>query len=191
MPSQNWSAVGETTVSHGVTVRAFLTLHAAVVAYGPAVARAARRFRDGELAGELEHVPTTTFDLNFGHTELVFRDELGLALPLWRVVDAYGAAGLPAWPFGYRARRRFGWTFREDPVPGTGQNWKFCYYFRSIRTTAERREAAAMIADDELVELNLRPRARRGVASLPSAYDDIGRGRQRCWKKQRRTQWTG
>ena len=75
------------------------------------------------------------------------------------------------------------YRFRCDPVPGIGRNrWHFGNFYRYPSTTPELKQ----IADPEYGKFL---RKRRKL--LPTAYDDIPRGRQRSWKEQgkKRKQW--
>lgn len=56
-------------------------------------------------------------------------------------------------------------------------------WLRYPRTTQERRR---WFADAPDVALRL---ARSPYHNLPSAWDDISRRPQRCWKEQRRLKW--
>ena len=56
-------------------------------------------------------------------------------------------------------------------------------FLRYPRTTQERRRWHADIGDVKL------RRARSPQHNLRSAYDDISRHTQRCWKEQRRLKW--
>lgn len=68
------------------------------------------------------------------------------------------------------------YRFRRDPVPGIGRNrWHFGNFYRYPKTTQEHR----MMADPEV---GTYIRKRRKL--IPTAYDDIPRCQQRCWKEQ-------
>lgn len=76
------------------------------------------------------------------------------------------------------------YRFRCDPVPGTHHNrWHFCNHYRYPKTIGELR----LMADPE-DGAYIRPKRRY----IPTAYDDIPRGRQRSWKEQskRAKQWS-
>lgn len=89
----------------------------------------------------------------------------------------------------------------EGPVPGTGRRTRYSRrYYRRVRTMAERRSAAVtqrQLQGDELLFLSsgelaaLEPRGRRGLAYIPSSWDDIHRRHERAWKSQgvRAGQW--
>ncbi len=77
-------------------------------------------------------------------------------------------------------------TFRQEPVPGTGK--RRCrsrtHGYRRPRTANERRQNS----DKELQPLI---RSKRQPHMLPDVYDDIYRKPQRCWKENGkcRRQW--
>ena len=73
--------------------------------------------------------------------------------------------------------------FRIDPIPGTGGYRSYGTYFRSIRTTQERRMSFAY---PEYI------RRKRGFRTLPNSWDDLNRSDlgNRCWKRtKKRKQW--
>lgn len=55
--------------------------------------------------------------------------------------------------------------------------------YRHIKTTQERR-MAFIDPDGAEIGLQIKPRGSRNKASLPTAWDDIWAGNQKCWKKQ-------
>lgn len=65
------------------------------------------------------------------------------------------------------------------------RNWRKGGHYRQMRTTQERRWAAAW--DDE--EFAPKTRAARNFRNLPNAWDDWWRTEDRNWKRYRRTQW--
>lgn len=101
-----------------------------------------------------------------------------LDIAQWRLTNVYGerlsSADLPAAPLpsrrrdgGFGARWRLPWR----------QRWRTARLFRVVREAASR--------DD----LEAPPRASRRAHLLPTAWDDLTRHTERCWKRQRRTQW--
>lgn len=98
-------------------------------------------------------------------------------------------SALPAWverPWLKDLRRKYKpkqkYRFRCDPVPGV-HHYSHGHYFRSIKTTNERRLCAA----PEMQEFN---RPKRGL-NLPTNYDDRSFHWERGWKFQtkNRHQW--
>ncbi len=59
--------------------------------------------------------------------------------------------------------------------------------FRKPRTANEARAAAVL--EKEVRAIDTPVKIRRKARQLPSAYDDISAGRQRSWKKHRKTKW--
>lgn len=57
-------------------------------------------------------------------------------------------------------------------------------WYRHPRTTQERRRYHADASD-----VRIRGARSDRTHTLPSAYDDIARCVQRCWKEQRRIKW--
>lgn len=74
--------------------------------------------------------------------------------------------------------------YRYDPVPFIHKkHWhKGCYY-RSIKTTQERR--FSFTAKDD----GVRWRGKRNFHNLPNAWDDVYRGNEKNWKRFRMNQW--
>lgn len=89
----------------------------------------------------------------------------------------------------YKSRHNF--VYRDGAVPHTGKkSWRS--YWRHPKTTAERRNAAYMVHDEEMREHNIKIRGRRSFCNLPSVYDDLGRTNvnSKSWKNQKRKrQW--
>ncbi|MCF8354341.1 MAG: hypothetical protein K9H48_07795 [Melioribacteraceae bacterium] len=69
--------------------------------------------------------------------------------------------------------------YRKNPVPWTGK-WSNKRIFRKIRTTQERRWN-----EDHKKIVKIRGRRK----NLPDSWEDIKFETQRCWKKQRKTQY--
>jgi hypothetical protein len=91
------------------------------------------------------------------------------------------------------SRRLFGGTlpreeFRRGPVPGVHKRGRYGW-FRGMDTYAARRAAAGFATDDEAGEAGVRHRAKRNLANLPTAWNDIGRCVDRSWKRHRLNQW--
>lgn len=71
------------------------------------------------------------------------------------------------------------YEYRKDPVPLTGK-LSCGRFFRRIKTTQERRWNEA---HKDIV------RIRGNRKNLPDNWEDIPKDGQRCWKKQRKTQY--
>jgi hypothetical protein len=80
--------------------------------------------------------------------------------------------------------------FRNGAVPRTGRGYH-ARIRRRIRTTAERREAAWVEFDEEVIEVGVRARAKRSFCNLPDYRDDYYRSdrKNNGWKSNRKTQW--
>lgn len=81
--------------------------------------------------------------------------------------------------------------FRCAPAPYTrcrrgGGGW-----YRKIRTYGEHRETVALLHDEDAIEYDVKPRAKRNTHNLPNSWDDFTRSdyRNHNWKRQRKTQW--
>jgi hypothetical protein len=107
--------------------------------------------------------------------------------------DAGGVVTLASFrPFIVR-RRRLRWqdplkTWNgEGPVPGVRCHRGGRHYFRRLKSTMERRQAALVLKEEGEVA----PRGARSFRSLPNAWDDypVSSLGDRCWKRYRRTQW--
>jgi hypothetical protein len=145
-------------------------------------------FRDGDpFIGELIH-------RNEHWNRVALYDEHGLLIPAWRLLDVARALSLekrwrnrvPRW-----RRQKNRHVFRRGPVSGTGRG-RACYsnWLRAPATFQERSEAEFAVVDDDLLEHDVRVRARRNGTNLPTSYDDITRNdHRRSWKSTRRTQW--
>lgn len=74
------------------------------------------------------------------------------------------------------------YRYRMDPVPNLIRRRVGCHWLRHMKTTQELR----MYGDEEH-----RKYARARRKNIPTVYDDIPRGTQRCWKEQskKRKQW--
>lgn len=82
--------------------------------------------------------------------------------------------------------------FRCGPVPGTGKGrFGFGSWYRYIKTTQEIRENDSLFYDEDAIEQDVKPRARRGRHSLPTAWDDRCRSdcKAHSWKRHRKYQW--
>ena len=121
-----------------------------------------------------------------GGVRFLFRDELGLRIPAWRVLrEMDGLSGLvKVW----RVRRPH--VFRLGPVPGIRSRWGGSWY-RHPRTTAEIRAGAAWAEEAREIEAEFGIRPKGRVRDVPVAWDDIGRSRGwrvKSWKEYRSTQ---
>lgn len=178
MSTKNWTAIAaEVTTSRDAVFCCFDSLGEAVWAHRGEVAAAVGRLRKGEVDANLTYVPCSSYGFVCGSVRIVFRDELGLVIPLWRIAVVWAqAVGENRASFG---PRRF-----TGAVPGTGRRHRW-HYFRNIRTVQERR-ATAYVDEDEI---GTPWRAGRRPWALPSNYDDIPRSIERNWKAFRRNQW--
>lgn len=76
----------------------------------------------------------------------------------------------------------------------TYESFTYLPYFRHPKTFAERREADALLYDEDCRFHNIKARGRRNVRNLPSNWDDIYAGNhhaKKSWKhySRRRKQW--
>lgn len=76
-------------------------------------------------------------------------------------------------------KNRYNFEYRKTPVPGTGKDVLF-HRFRKIRTTQERKW-------NEAHKDTIKIRGNR--KNIPDSWEDFPRDYQRCWKKQRKTQY--
>ena len=120
-----------------------------------------------------------------GDSHLV-RDELGLPVPVSLLKHVYNTLPSVRWRCTWK-RLAKPEHFRCMPVPHTSSAGNYGSWYRSPRTTQERRANAAIEVDPDLIEWNIRPR-RRG-REIPSDWDDICRNTEKNWKRNRRTQW--
>ena len=134
------------------------------------------------------------FEDQFRHTtyQFIVRTEFGDIITPNELRDVYykdkKAKGYyDRW---YRSRDNF--VFRSGPVPRTGKSsWRS--FWRHPKTTAERRDAAYMVHDEEMMKHNIKIRGRRSFSNLPNVYDDFRRTNvnNKSWKNQKRKhQWT-
>lgn len=102
------------------------------------------------------------------------------------IEDAKRCVDIPVTPElleNFRRRRRYrgrpvqGYHYRNGPVPGIRRPRGFNDY-RSIRTYAERRMLSLVVAEDD------EPPARASRKNVPSSWDEICRGKEKCWKRQ-------
>lgn len=82
----------------------------------------------------------------------------------------------------------FHWTGETIFVP------RWFGHFRSVRTTNERAQADLCFYDEDCLDYNIRPRAKRNAVNIPSAYDDVYLAAWKyltSWKhnSKRRKQW--
>lgn len=130
------------------------------------------------LFGRRINDPTSCFG---DPARFIARTELGDVLDPDAIFEAYLSL--------VRARRARGVTtntFRNGPVPRTGKRTGASGWRRRIHTQAERRHHDAAMDDDGNP---IAIRGSRSPANLPTFYDDIGRHREKCWKKHRPHQW--
>lgn len=117
-------------------------------------------------------------------------DELGLDIPdalIRREFDSLQLQQMVKWAWAISLCPEIpAGEFRRSPVPRTGKRHRNCWY-RSIRTTQERRARAALETDDEAIDSGYVIRQRR--VDLPSSWDDQHRHVSRSWKDHRLTRW--
>lgn len=123
----------------------------------------------------------------------IFLDELGLAIPVWKVQEVsrsikektyFGRGFWRNHPFDYEK------NFRNGALPFIRCRRGGHHSLRHIRTTAEHRENAFMLFDEECIEFGIKARGKRRGHNLPTLYDDIPREyRNLSWKKYRNKQY--
>ena len=189
---QNWNGpVGP------VTVR---SVHGHVWAFPDLIEAARWLARTGHRVSEV--LPAAYWDLSpiraeaalWGGTVVVVRDELGLPVPVWRVMEAGQGVRVDRSPFARWARGPNAYDhdrdFRKAPVPGVSRR-RWGRFYRRVRTRGELRDLTGLEADmADLEELPVRVKIRGRRKTLPTAWDDImAFGKGRGWKHHRRTQW--
>jgi hypothetical protein len=134
-------------------------------------------------------------------------DELGLVVPLWRIMremDVLPPTEKPSWlrrgPADYDPER----DFRKGALPGSGLSRRYVRYLRRVRTIAELRAHDGFLAemrhdarhpadledDEEITAPQIKVRARR--KNLPTLWDDIPHARRgESWKHYRKTRYKG
>lgn len=124
-----------------------------------------------------------------------FRDQYGLIIPLWKLVEAYEHRKYVPnkWIAEKLIYAEGGSHYRKDVVPRTGnrrRRWGRGWY-RRPHTTQERRENAYLWVDEDANDYHIEPRRREGRDHLPSSWDDVHRSdvRDRSWKTNRLHQW--
>ena len=85
-------------------------------------------------------------------------------------------------------------TYRKSDYPWSrGHYWFAWGWFRAVRTAGEFRQGCALKSLKREERLNIKGRIRKGIDSLPDAWDDvsISRGRAKSWKdvSRKRKQW--
>jgi len=188
MPSQDWSHIAAVTrVAVDGTVTHFNSLAEAVA--NTDISRC--------TSGRLGY-PEQTFDRKlfrwfdyFGGDPFIFRDELGFTIPPWKLQEA--DRQLP--PKSHRGPRSRRWhydpaNFRQGAVPGVRKRRRGGRSCTNVRTFTDRRENDFVDHyDEDCLEYRIKARPCRGLWALPNSWDDRPRGRPRCWKAQRRTQY--
>lgn len=173
MPLQNWSCVAEVTVRDAGNLYAFGSLEEAVRHFRRTLRPA---LNEPHFDPGLVEIPRSSYWSSLV-SPVVFRDELGLPIPLWRLRLARDGIIDPS---------RIGrFRFRQGPVPGTGAGHRYGGYLRYVQT-AQQIRASSAIDEGEIV---VRWRPERRAAHMRTAYDDVVRGRQRSWKAHRTHQW--
>lgn len=114
----------------------------------------------------------------------IFRDEMGLTIPPWKLQEVYKSLPAPKQKTFYNSLPTP--LFRQGPVPCCSGKRGGSYY-RNIRTFAETSVNSFVDFDEELIHHKVKVRGNR--SNLPSAWDDRHRCNQRSWKEQRLTQY--
>lgn len=180
-----------------VTLR---SAHGHVWAFSTLVEAALWLARTGHRVSE--ELPAAYWDLSplrdeaahWGGTVVVVFDELGLPVPVWKVMEAGQGVEAPSPRFALWAKGPTAYDhdrdFRKAPVPGVRKR-RWGRFFRRVRTRGELRDLAGLEADlRDLEEFPVRVKIRGRRKTIPTAWDDImvfGKGRG--WKHHRRTQW--
>lgn len=134
-----------------------------------------------------------------GGDDVVFRDEMGFTIPLWKVKEVWKQTQEPVrrsrakWWLREAVRySREGEGYRCEPVYGVHKSRGGWHHYRRMATTQERRENDFLAYDDDLYGLDVRVRGER--VKLPTYWDDRrpGRGRwSKTWKRHRSHQRRG
>lgn len=189
---QNWNGpVGP------VTVR---SVHGHVWTFTDLIETARWLARSGHRVSE--QIPAAYWDLSplraetalWGGTVVVVLDELGLPVPVWKVMEAGQGVEAPRRSFALWARGPGAYDhdrdFRKAPVPGVRKR-RWGRFYRRLRTRGEIRDLIGLETDlRDLEDCPVRVKIRGRRKNLPTAWDDIIiRGKGRGWKHHRRTQW--
>lgn len=122
--------------------------------------------------------------------DYVVRDEVGEVITPADLKDIRTKERKSKWRSRYDERDHIAEKFfRELPVPYTGGgSWRSGY--RHVRTTTEIHDNEFLKYDEDAIEYDIKPRARR-TQNLPTAWNDIWRNdyRDHNWKRHRKTQW--
>lgn len=189
---QNWNGpVGP------VTVR---SVHGHVWAFPDLIEAARWLARSGHRVSE--QIPAAYWDLSplraetalWGGTVVVVQDEIGLPVPVWKVMEAGQGVEAPSRSIQPWAKRPNAYDherdFRISPVPGVRKR-RWGRFYRRVRTRGELRDLTGLEADlRDVEELPVRVKIRGRRKTIPTAWDDImvfGKGRG--WKHHRSTQW--
>jgi hypothetical protein len=149
------------------------------------VDRSGSEIRFGTLLGLCAYLQTHRPDLDIADSfdcgSTIVRDGSGRTIPPGLILYGQTARGT-------RAAARLGPApgHRAGPWPGSG--WTRRHRgatYRHVRTKACLTEAAAQAVDEWIDD---QPQACR-IRRIPTNRDDIARHRERCWKRQRATQY--
>jgi len=153
------------------------------------------RYREAPLIGSnftetREYDYTDEVHYNVVTYDYIVRDEIGETITPTELKDVRTKDRESKW----RSRRDATVEvaknhFRTIPIPYTGKRgWRS--HYRHVRTTAEIRENEFLKYDEDSIEYDVKPRARR-TQNVPTVWDDIIRNdyRDHNWKRHRKTQW--
>jgi hypothetical protein len=127
--------------------------------------------------------------------DVIFFDEYGLLIPVWKVKETY--ANIP-----YKVRNppyggRWGWYkrhvkaehYRRLPVPHVGK--RYWRGDRHMRTLQEIRENDFLAYDEDAIEFGVKCRPNRNRGYLRTYWDDVQHSNygMKSWKKHRANQW--
>lgn len=129
----------------------------------------------------------------FGGDVIIFKDELGLVIPVWKIKEVYHSLP-PYQPVIRHKYRRWFWyfydhdrDFRNGPVPGI-RCWRGGRSCTNVSTKQEQTENEFLQYDEDCVDLQITPRGKR--KHLPTSWDDYPKRRRgNSWKEQRKSQY--
>jgi hypothetical protein len=183
---RDWSKVGPVVLSMGGRITEHPSLEGAVRCIGW------RKIDDLRKNGE-RRLPVFYLTIRpMDETPRIY-DEIGMRIPLWRILEAASGAALETpddWAVRWNIGRRGPYVFRRGPVGGTGGYSRSGSMYHRMRTQGERRDACALMLDEDAVDQGIRPRASRSADALPNYWDELVTAKPlRSWKKHRSTQW--
>jgi len=138
---------------------------------------------DGLCGAEIGLSMTYWFGTVYGPmVRMVILDEIGLAVPVWRLLHEVRRLGLDLDCPGSGRRRK--------PPAVTGRKPARWEGLRSVRTRQEIAAARQVEVDEDANDFGIRVRGNRRAPALPTAYDDLPRTHvKRNWKAYRRHKW--